>query len=274
VLAVSVEVHRRALLLLDGLCAALVDRGHEVALDRKKDEAGGITARFVLTVSGVALEAALVERLDRRERSRTKAEEERARILGTLGGKPAGPVYEQFACGRLQLTIGGLGAWRSSWSDGKTPLERHLGNVVVALESESERRRLQRETEEQQRADAERQKREQEAEAERRRLEREAEKRKQEELEAQRQHQHALEKDLRQMARRWSEANEIRAFLGAVDLALPSADRPEDVRAWLRWAAGYATTLDPLSNPQEIPKVMELRLAEPGLDASTHDGPR
>ena len=83
-------------------------------------------------------------------------------------------MFEHFASGRLQLAVRGISGARHSWSDGKNPLEPHLGRVIVVLETEAERRRLQREAEERARVEAEHRRLEQEAQAERRRLQADA----------------------------------------------------------------------------------------------------
>jgi hypothetical protein len=93
-------------------------------------------------------------------------------------------------------------------------------------------------------------------EAEKRRRE-EAERRTQrEEREAQERYRAALEKDLTEMAQRWTHARELRAFLGAVAKKVPPTQRSDGFEAWLRWAQERASKLDPLLEPQRIAKVV------------------
>ena len=156
-------------------------------------------------------------------------------------------MFEHFASGRLQLVVSGIRGARHSWSDGKNPLAA-TARGVVALESEADRRRLQREAEERARVEAEHRRREQEAEAERRRVAEGTVRRSAQEEERRRRYQLALERDLRGMARRWAVAGHVRAFLGAVEEAVPLGERHEGFVAWLRWANDRATALDPLAS--------------------------
>lgn len=252
-LAVTIETHRRALLLLDALSKGVSAQGHTVALHREKTDET-VKAKLVFTVTGAVLEAAVVERLDRRERPRTKDEEARAETTSKIRDKPPPPAYEQFASGKLQVVIRNMGSPRATWSDGMAPLERHLGRIIVALEVEAERRRQVNEAVERERG-----------EAERRRLEREEERRRLREQETCAKHELAMSRDLRGLARRWAVATQVRAFLEAIEDAVPVPDRGEGFTAWLRWANEHADQLDPLSEPHKIAMVLEPDLTK--LDA-------
>ena len=59
------------------------------------------------------------------------------------------------------------------------------------------------------------------------------------------------------MARAWSDADEIRRFVGAVRAALPDGAPTERTAAWLRWADKYVRAIDPLAHPDDVPKEIE-----------------
>jgi hypothetical protein len=257
VLAVTVALHRRALLIVDALCKALCAREHEVRLVRPPPtEAGTKKACFFAIVRGCELEVSLVEILDQRERARTALEEDRAAFRSTVLRKEIPLPRESYASGRLRLSVSGLQSWRSSWSDGKTPIERHLGSVIVAMEGEADRRRAERERQEQARIAEEERRRVQQIEAEKRRVEQEAERKRTEEAKARREYRAALEEDLARMAKRWTHAREIRGFLDALEEEVPVSDRGEEFTEWLRWASEHASQLDPLRAPYRIAKTL------------------
>jgi hypothetical protein len=242
VLAVTVEAHRRALLLLDALCKALAVRGHGVAFARQT--AGDSTSGgFMLVIGADRILAAIVERLDRKDHV----------PRATDGNGASAPKYDYYAAGRLQLHLQ-VSAPRASWSDVKRRrLDQQLGHAIVAAEAEAEARRLRREAEEQRRhVEAERHRQQQE---EARRLR---------EQEARLRHEELLAKDLQQMARNWSAAQEVRAFVTAVEQAALGIEQPDDFARWLRWATSYAARLDPLTRLPEIPKPLEPDLSNLG----------
>jgi hypothetical protein len=96
--AATIATHRRALLVLDALRKVLASRGHTVKLRRETGESGP-KARLVFAVGGSVIEAAVAERLDRRERPLSKDEEARAAFRAKPDGKGPPPIYEQFASG-------------------------------------------------------------------------------------------------------------------------------------------------------------------------------
>ena len=57
------------------------------------------------------------------------------------------------------------------------------------------------------------------------------------------------------MARRWAVASHVRAFLGAVEEAVPPGERHEGFVAWLRWANDKAAALGRLNEPRKIAKM-------------------
>jgi hypothetical protein len=251
VLAVTVAAHRRALLIVDGLSRAATERGHAVACQRAKT-VDGTVATLALSVAGTDFDVSVVERLDRRERERAPEEDRRASSTTARDRRSSTPAHEQFSSGRLQLVVRNLSGTRGSWSDGVRPLERYLGRIVVVLETEAERRRVRRELDERERVEAERRRCDQEAEAERRRLEAVAEARRAAELEARRRHELELARDLKGLVRTWRTANDIRAFVRAVEAAVPVTDRGATFTAWLRWAEDHAEKVDPLNEPYQI----------------------
>jgi len=237
VIAVSVATHRRALLLLDGLAKGFRIRGHALTF-REEGESFGMIAG----VNGESIGLSIEERLDRKDHELTPEEHERV----AKGYRWGIPKYDYFAGGRLQLTLHGGGV-RGSWSDTKTRrLDQELGAIIIAAEDEAERRKQQR------LADEERRRQE-----ELRRLEREEEQRREREREARAKYAAALVTDLKEMARRWSEAHQVDAFVRAVRSAVPEGERPEGLDAWLEWAAAQARSMDPLAQPRDIAKKLE-----------------
>lgn len=107
---------------------------------------------------------------------------------------------------------------------------RQLARRLAGLAEEKARERRER-------AEEERQRREQEA--------REAA------------HRQGLHDDLLGMANDWKQANIVRAFLAAVEVAVRVPNRGERFRAWLHWATEHVAGLDPLNAPQQIGKALE-----------------
>lgn len=261
ILSVTVAHHRRALLLLDALCRTMVQRGHVARFGR--DSHGGATKDvLVLGVREVDLAVSLVEVLDRRSRPLTPEEQHRSDFRVQLGGSPI-VAKEQFACGRLQLAVYGLGGGRSVWSDARIPLERRLGRIIVDCEAEGDRRREAQEAAQQARLEEERLRREAAEAAERKRVEEQAADRRRYEADLRRQHQRALRHDLRGMTRRWGLATRVRAFLDQIEHAVPAPDRGAGFSTWLAWARSEADRLDPLTAPHAIAKPLEPKVPRP-----------
>jgi len=237
VLAVPIESHRRALLLLEGLSRAFVARGHAVAL-RQEGQHHALT----VTANEAELGISLVEQLDKKPHELTPVEQQRV----ARGDHYRIPKYDYFPGGRLQIALHDAFT-RGSWSDTKTrSLDRMLGSIVVAAEGEAEQRRLEQVAAEERRKQEEKQ-----------RLEREEAQRREREREALAKHRDALLKDLREMARKWTEAQSVHAFLGGVRAALPESERDETMVAWLGWAETQASLLDPLTERRRIAKSLE-----------------
>jgi len=238
VLSITLEIHRRALLILDAVCKAVVARGHAVV----HEVTGKAAAKLALVVSGETMGVAIVEQLDREEHVPTPEEQQRI----ARGFAYGIPKYDQFACGKLQLALVGTCVSRSSWSDGsKRRLEQWLGHVVLAAEEEVEARRHYREGQERQRQENERRQRVEEEERQRAR-----------EQKAGADHRALLIKDLQEMTRNWREAREIREFLDAVRRAAPEDGRDGGLSAWLTWADVIVRELDPVSRPEAIAKIL------------------
>lgn len=231
VLAVSVAVHRRALVLLAGLAEAAVARGHAVALH---DVAG--SRQLVIEVGGTASTVAIFERLEPKEHELTTEEQQRV----ARGDRYRIPKYDQALSGRLQLVLNDGTREARSWSDlARSSLDHALGKVLIEAETHAARVAIHR-------AEEELRRREEEA----RRHAAEDERRRQQAAEAQRRHHEHLVTDLRRKAGAWAEAETIRRFLTAVRT---SVDAPtEELARWLGWAAAYAQGLDPLSDPLQV----------------------
>ncbi len=237
VLSVTIAAHRRALLLLEGLYRGFVARGHAVVL-RQEGQHHALT----VTANDAELGISLIEQLDKKPHELTPDEQQRV----ARGDHYRIPKYDYFPGGRLQIALHD-GFTRGSWSDTKTRrLDRMLGSIVVAAEGEADQRRLER------LADEERRKQE-----EKQRLEREEAQRREREREALAKHRDALLKDLREMTRRWTEAQSLHAFLGGVRAAVPEFERDEKMVAWLAWADTQVRLLDPLAEPRQIAKRLE-----------------
>lgn len=147
VLAVTIATHRRSLLLVAGLGAALHERGHSIAFD---DDTAPHSLSMVLGEEAVGV--SLVERLEQKDHVLTPDEERRA----GKGDRYGIPKYDYFAGGRLQLVMQEVRGGRTSWSDTKMrTLEQLLGAAIVVAESEVRRRREERRVEEERRREDE-----------------------------------------------------------------------------------------------------------------------
>lgn len=247
VLVVSVESHRRALLLLDGLAKCFQARGHTIVLLRDGDNVA-----LQATVNDIPIAIALNEHLDRTEHVPTAEEQDRI----TRGVAFGIPKYDYETGGRLQIMLHGISR-RAAWSDTDTKqLEGLLGAVVVAAESEVEHRRLLRVAEEERRRQEEQRRLEREAEerrqqllAEQRRREREEEERRRKELEEEAKHEARRVRAFEGIVSRWRLASDARAFLLAFKEQLPAPQRDLHVASWLLWAEAQVAKWDPLSEP-------------------------
>jgi hypothetical protein len=243
VLRLTPNTEKRALRILDALLRALEDRGHKARLRE-----GTVSALEVLVSNGGAVELWLMEHQNQVEHVLTKKEIENRK----RGSSSWVPTYDVTASGRLIFETDTPWGYelRKKWSDGKTQrLEDLLGEIVLGLEDigaavreVSERNdRARRAQEDQQ-------------------VERAAEQRR-------RAHREGLAKDLVSLARAWSQATEVRAFLAATEQRVPEGDRHEGFVPWLDWAKEFAEELDPLSHPEKLAKVLQPK--EPPAPASS-----
>ena len=243
--AVTVEVHKRALLVLDGFCQALEDRGHTVQLVSSDPK----QLRLVAKVNDETVAFSVSERLERTEHKQTDDERDRAARGHTAGI----PKYDYWPGGRLRLDILESRLARSMWSDTDSrPLDRILGQAIIGIEATAEERRRAR-IDEKQRLEAETQRR---AEAEQQR-QRQAEEQAREaalarEKEKLNQYKRLLARDVDRLAARWAQARQVREFVEAYEAALPEDKRDDVAKRWLEAVHKYAVRLDPLSEVAEI----------------------
>ena len=224
----------RARRLLHALFDALEARGHMVSLETADGE-----RTYSLDVGEPPVEMTLVERTARRPHVRTKEERARAEQYPSIWGRE---TYDYEPSG--ELTLGLKAPWgsrlRKTWSDGaKQRVEDLLGEFVVGLEDAMDAWRVEH------------------AERERERLEEKARQKREEEAERRAEYFEALRAELDGMARRWTQAREIRSFLDAVEEAVPATDRGEAFRKWLIWAGAQVDALDPLTTPYMIGRDVE-----------------
>lgn len=235
VLKVAKGNEKRALLILDALFKALVARGHELQFGECYP--GGRQHALRVLIGKREVEIWLTERLEQTDHVETPEEKDRRVRFGSSWA----PKFDQVPSGNLVLEA--KSPWdarlRHRWRDSEQQrLEGRLGEVVLGLEAiaaawiEHDGR-----VEEEQRA----RQREQEA--------REA-------TAARAAHLQALAKDLVGMAEASDLADKVRRFLDRVQTTIPENQRSEEFVAWFRWAAGQATSLDPLSRPERIAKRM------------------
>lgn len=233
---VTPACRHRALILLDALAKGLADRGHELVFGVAHE--GRLTTYSLAAYVGEqAVEVSLYERTRQIAHVQTKSEiaaEARGRYVYV-------PRYDFPSTGILRLTIGGrYGVAHRSWSDGRRrALEVLLGEIVIGIERAAELLiERDRQWEAERRAAAE--------EARRREL-----------AERRAKHARALEADLVQMTRAWRDAGDVRGFVAAVEEGTPPALWTERFAAWVSWAKGRADELDPLHEPEKIPKPIE-----------------
>jgi hypothetical protein len=226
---------KRALLILDALFKALVARGHELRFGECYP--GGRQHALYVLIGKREVEIWLAERLEQTDHVETPEEKDRRVRFGSSWA----PKFDQVPSGNFVLEA--KSPWdarlRHRWRDSEQQrLEGRLGEVVLGLEAiaaawvEHDGR-----VEEEQRA----RQREQEA---------------REKTAARAAHLQALAKDLVGMAEAADLADKVRRFLDRVQTTIPENQRSEEFVAWLRWATGQATAIDPLSRPERIAKRM------------------
>lgn len=218
----------RALRILDALVKALDARGMHLRIDPDGKR------RTCLTLQGQVLAIRLVENTSRTEREFSEKERQDIKKYGYTY-LPNRYLYQQ--TGALKLGI--IGSYYDELqkvvSDGKHQrVEQHLNEFVVKLEAEAVHRKRREEHLEQQRRLWEEQ--------ERQRHEREERERKEiERLKA-----------LEEEARDWKRAEDIRAYVAAMEAkatrAHGSIELDSELGQWIVWARHKADWIDPLVN--------------------------
>lgn len=234
----------RALRLLEALVREARRRGYTVAAtkaprknqwgyyDRHPDDAGHVQIalgpdQFRLSIS---------QEVEKTPHVPTKAEQARAeRGYAT-------PKFDLTLTSNLRIAIEGNEAafWGSFWSDkAEAPLEASLAQILQELELRHERAEHNRRV-------AERQQEERKRQWEAARL-----------AAIERLVQSHRAEVLREQVQRWELANQVRAYLDAMEARLAdglSRDEREDAEAWIRWARDYAERIDPLNSKQSMPQ--------------------
>jgi len=227
----------RALRLLDALVKALLERGHEVKESPEGDAAGYADLRAVIVGETISVE--IEEKLARKPHVLTAEE----RSQQAKWGWSNFPKYDYYPDGELAFRIrpshykyGG----RKTWSDTKVHrLDDSLGSMILSMEQAAEIGRRERDE-----------------------LDRQAREREQRERirlrgERMQWYRKWLVEDLHQMATDWAASRQIREFLAAYAVAVPSEFRTPCVTAWLDSAKQYAENLDPLGAPGGVAKILE-----------------
>lgn len=219
---VSPKSLARALRVMDTLFKALEARGHQVGVQEGYQRSLGVR------IDGEPIEFGLEEKFQRLDHPSQR----NPRLEWWQRQR-----YQYAPTGSLTLKIvaWGVDGLRKSWSDGKTAkLETCLNDFIVGLLKVAEvvkARRLKQEQEEQLRCEAER------------RHQEEAQKR-QEEL--------ARRQALEQEATNWAKAQQLRAYLEALEDRLITKhgeiESGSQADRWLTWAHQHANRLDPLRN--------------------------
>jgi len=219
----------RARRILDALARALEARHMPLHVDRSGEKGAKVT------IQGQDLPTRLVEKTVRTERDLTVKEQREKKEFGYSYFPNR---YTYTPTGALTLgVVGSIGELRRTISDGKQQrLENHLNRFVVGLEAEAvERAREALRLEEQRREWAERA-----------RIHGEQERLRQEELE----NFQALEEEVRQ----WRRAEEIRAYVSAVEVkavgGTTAGDSNGELDRWMSWARSKADSLDPLAGTE------------------------
>lgn len=216
----------RALRIMDALVKALIARGLPLRIEPDGKR------RTCLTLQGQVLAIRLVENTARTEREPTK--EERQKIK-KYGHTYLPDRYSYQPTGALKLGIFGHNELQKVVADGKHQrVEQFLNEFVVKLEAEAVRRKRHEEHLERQRLHWEEQAR--------RRREREEKQRK--EMERLK----ALEEEVNS----WKRAEDIRAYVAAVEANVRREDGTIELNSelgkWIAWARHKADWIDPILN--------------------------
>ncbi|MCP2342991.1 hypothetical protein [Actinomadura rupiterrae] len=265
-LAVCDELRPRALRLIQDLSGHAERRGHRLALSRRRKPRGlflqvGNDHQITVTISE-----------ETEERARELSDEERKK-RGIYAWQRVAPEYETVFTGRLKIELGlSTHADKREWTDGRTLVDRKLGEILKTAErcverEEQERLERQRQLDEQrarwERQETEKRTRWERAMAEARRLSTEDHR----------------GRTLAAAFDGWTTAREIRALCGELQVVAAETDDPEraaELRHWIPWALGVADRLDPTRNPSVLsgfeftPKADDLR---PYLGDWSPEGP-
>ncbi|MFO7581763.1 hypothetical protein [Guyparkeria sp.] len=236
----------RALDLANRLVFAFEAVGGVVSVDREKK-------RTIVDVDGVVLPMSITEKVARFPHEPTRSErraQERyfAQPYWSRSGEyPSIPQYDYTPTGELTVSFG----WGRNFNDtAKTSLENRLREIVLGALAQLEIKRDEEEMKARQQARFD--------EARRRYVE-QAERRQAEEV-----RYGALQKDVRD----WREAEEIRAFIRAVESNGISPDPACGLEEWLAWASAKADWIDPMiqvcDTVLDAPALKEPRLHEFG----------
>ena len=233
----------RVLRILQGLTVDAERRGHEVALaqpardpkSRRGAWSGGRHGHIVITIRGHATALRVSEE---GLQSRTYWQDKNRTYSRTHGEYRSPPLseYEANGTGRIGMEpASGYGMSRSSpkWADRRSgSLEEKLPLLLRDLEHQA----------------AENVRRQQEI--ERQAIERERQWQAAVDRARERHAEHHRGTQLRDEAKRWHEAEQIRAYCDAADAAYPD-DR--GTAAWVTWGRQYADQLDPLQTAPQMP---------------------
>jgi hypothetical protein len=242
--SLSAPKARRRLRIISALLIRLEGLGFEVRAD------DSWSPDFVLQYEGMDLRFDISERIRQYRRELTNAEKV---ARGNVNQKWA-QVSE--ATGELVLTIkaslptGIPSSWKDD-ADGDLESMLHLAiaGLFVAVEYDRYTSAIAAQKKERQR---EQQKSEQEREQQLRREAQEHEQQLRQEAEgreAARRAEAAKRSALLDQSLAWRQAEDLRAFVAAVQAAVASGARVvgvEDVQAWVEWALAYARELDPI----------------------------
>lgn len=236
VLKVSKEHRRRAILIFDALFKACDENRYKIHF-APPPQYGPYELK--IRSQGEEIGIGVSERITQTDHKLTP--KEIAEKKG--GGYSWAPKYDYTPTGRLTVSLNARyrALKRNSFADGTgRKLEDVLGSVVLALQDGF--------------ASLVRMRQEDQVVAERQREEQERRAREQRRAE----HRKALVQDLREMAGQWREAQELRAFLHAVNERIPDQERTGGVLEWLEWARSAVDELDPLAAIERVPKRLDL----------------
>lgn len=242
-LKIQQSERNRAWRLIEALLREARSRGYTVAAtkaprknhwgyyDRDEDDAGHV----VIAIGLDRYRLSISQEMEKTPHVPTKSEQART------GYGYAPPKFDLTPTPNLRITIEGNEAafWRSFWSDNQgTPLEASLAQILQELE-------LRRERAENNRREAERQWEERKRQWEAARV-----------AAIEQLIQSHRAKVLQEQGQRWELANQIRAYVDAMESRLadhqPLEER-EDAAEWIRWARDYAQRINPLKSQLKMP---------------------